>query len=754
MLRAEGAAPPRVGAADSPVRSEAARRATGAEPLRTRSAARSIDLLGSCLATGMSVLRSWARLSSAPLPSGPSSTRSSPLRRRLVVVGLVVALACAADDLLPVDARSIRRKGSPRRCCGRSRWRRTGSRTRSAMPRTGRTASSTPRRRTGSCARQNALLCAEVAQLRRRRRGERHPAPRAATTPSRRASPRATPRSARACSRAPPRSTRASRSRPAAARASSSRTSWSRTRASSGRSPRSSRGESRVTLITDPSSAVGAVDEKSIAAVGLARGTGSSSLIFDRVGKDKKVSYGDEIVTAGSPAGSKLPSLYPRDLPIGYDLRREPDRHRPLLGHPAAAVRRPELARVGARADPQADDGARRGTRRASADVRRPQGDRAALRRGADPDLDPRRLHAARRHAPNLVLVMLISISLLRGSIFGAFAGFGAGLLIDTANLGDARLHLAAAHARRLLDRALRRDDRARPLPLPVPLGRGDHRALRVRHARLNAVLGQPTPAGAYLSGLPGDRAPQPDPDLARLHAHAPRLPADRACSTASTRCGSLASQGRPRRFLPARPAGRGALPADPAARAARRDSRASSRSPSSPCCSCGSGRCRCSPARNYLKEAKNNRVRTISIDAPRGEILDSKGHVLVSNVAGTSLEVWPADLPKNRQGAAEASSSALSVVAGDVGQADRGEDRAGHRQPARPGRPPPRDPRGPGHLPRRAPGRVPRRRHPAELPAQPTRTSRCSPRCSATSARSPSRSCRPPRRSTTSPRT
>jgi rod shape-determining protein MreC len=76
--------------------------------------------------------------------------------------------------------------------------------------------------------------------------------------------------------------------------------------------------ESLVTLITDPTSYVGAVDEKSIAAVGLARGTGTSSLIFDRVGKDKKVSFGDEIVTAGSPAGSKLPSLYPRDLPIGY----------------------------------------------------------------------------------------------------------------------------------------------------------------------------------------------------------------------------------------------------------------------------------------------------------------------------------------------------------------------------------------------------------------------------------------------------
>jgi penicillin-binding protein 2 len=66
----------------------------------------------------------------------------------------------------------------------------------------------------------------------------------------------------------------------------------------------------------------------------------------------------------------------------------------------------------------------------------------------------------------------------------------------------------------------------------------------------------------------------------------------------------------------------------------------------------------------NYLKEAKNNRVRTIMIDAPRGEILDSKGHELVGNVAGTSLEVWPADLPKNKRARVK-ELTALSVVAG-----------------------------------------------------------------------------------------
>jgi penicillin-binding protein 2 len=49
-----------------------------------------------------------------------------------------------------------------------------------------------------------------------------------------------------------------------------------------------------------------------------------------------------------------------------------------------------------------------------------------------------------------------------------------------------------------------------------------------------------------------------------------------------------------------------------------------------------------------YLQQASDNRVRTVRIDAPRGSIVDRNGRVLVRNVSGTSLEVWPADLPKN----------------------------------------------------------------------------------------------------------
>jgi penicillin-binding protein 2 len=51
-----------------------------------------------------------------------------------------------------------------------------------------------------------------------------------------------------------------------------------------------------------------------------------------------------------------------------------------------------------------------------------------------------------------------------------------------------------------------------------------------------------------------------------------------------------------------------------------------------------------------YRAQANENRARTIRLDAPRGTIIDRKGRVLVRNVIGTSVELWPADLPKNRE--------------------------------------------------------------------------------------------------------
>ena len=72
-----------------------------------------------------------------------------------------------------------------------------------------------------------------------------------------------------------------------------------------------------VTLLTDQSSAVQARDQNS-GAFGLVRhGQGQGSLIVDRVTKDKQVTVGDVIVTAGTRS-SKYPSLFPAGIPIGW----------------------------------------------------------------------------------------------------------------------------------------------------------------------------------------------------------------------------------------------------------------------------------------------------------------------------------------------------------------------------------------------------------------------------------------------------
>jgi len=85
-----------------------------------------------------------------------------------------------------------------------------------------------------------------------------------------------------------------------------------------GKVTRVSRAVARVMLITDASSGVRAVDAGSPGSVGiLERGSTEGSLVLNRVGKDKRVEAGDTIITAGSPGGSALPSLYPRNIPVG-----------------------------------------------------------------------------------------------------------------------------------------------------------------------------------------------------------------------------------------------------------------------------------------------------------------------------------------------------------------------------------------------------------------------------------------------------
>src|SRR2546430_1993331 len=48
-----------------------------------------------------------------------------------------------------------------------------------------------------------------------------------------------------------------------------------------------------------------------------------------------------------------------------------------------------------------------------------------------------------------------------------------------------------------------------------------------------------------------------------------------------------------------------------------------------------------------YLRTAENNQLRTVRIQARRGVILDRQGRPIVTNVAGTAVQIRPADLPK-----------------------------------------------------------------------------------------------------------
>jgi penicillin-binding protein 2 len=48
-----------------------------------------------------------------------------------------------------------------------------------------------------------------------------------------------------------------------------------------------------------------------------------------------------------------------------------------------------------------------------------------------------------------------------------------------------------------------------------------------------------------------------------------------------------------------------------------------------------------------YLRAALDNQVRSVRIEAPRGEIFDRTGHPLVATVPGTAVQLWPADLAK-----------------------------------------------------------------------------------------------------------
>ena len=106
--------------------------------------------------------------------------------------------------------------------------------------------------------------------------------------------------------------------------------------------------------------------------------------------------------------------------------------------------------------------------------------------------------------ASSVVLVALLAIALLRGSIFGAFAGFATGLLLDTATLQtlgitSLLLTVAGLWIGRYGETTAR--DRFHAPYVSVAV-------VTVLYAfgqvLLQFMLGQPAPAGLVADGLPG----------------------------------------------------------------------------------------------------------------------------------------------------------------------------------------------------------------------------------------------------------
>jgi penicillin-binding protein 2 len=52
-----------------------------------------------------------------------------------------------------------------------------------------------------------------------------------------------------------------------------------------------------------------------------------------------------------------------------------------------------------------------------------------------------------------------------------------------------------------------------------------------------------------------------------------------------------------------------------------------------------------------YVNQARANSFRSVPVLAPRGQILDRSGHLLVGNTQTTTIQIWPSDLPKSRYG-------------------------------------------------------------------------------------------------------
>ena len=121
----------------------------------------------------------------------------------------------------------------------------------------------------------------------------------------------------------------------------------------------------------------------------------------------------------------------------------------------------------------------------------------------------------------------------------------------------------------------------------------------------------------------------------------------------------------------------------------------------------------------DYVSQARENRVRKIKIEAPRGDIVDRDGNVLVTTRIAAVVQIIPSQLPEPELKVAEDYRTALSGA--ERGAARRGREAARVR-PAPQAEGPQADEARAQGAPRARPGRVEgaARRDPADARGHP----------------------------------
>ena len=269
-----------------------------------------------------------------------------------------------------------------------------------------------------------------------------------------------------------------------------------------------------MTLLTDPNMQVAALDLSTQATGIVSHGEGRSTLILDRVSKSQTINPRDLIVTQGFRVGT-LTSHYPRGIPIGVV---------------SGASQNDVDLYWQVQLSPRVDFGSLQ-----SVLVLVPKSRQTLMRQLLEIAKVALLVFVAAilqvtlfssiqilEGTPDVVLLTLMSIAFLRGSIYGAAAGFVAGLLVDTANLAtlgvtSLLLTIAGYWIGRYGETTGRDRVHAPFVSVAVAtIARPVRRAAPPLHAR-RSRLGA---CGAARRAAAEDRA-QPPADAARLRAHA-----------------------------------------------------------------------------------------------------------------------------------------------------------------------------------------------------------------------------------------